>query len=252
VSEVEVFADKTELVRVEAERIVALARDAMAARGRCLVALSGGSTPRPLYELLATPPFAGRIDWARMHLFWGDERCVPPDHPESNYRMTREAMIDHVPIPAENVHRIRGEDAPDHAAADYERLLRQFFGAAKVPPRTFDLVLLGMGRDGHTASIFPGSPAVAETHRWTMPVHVTAPRDMWRVTLTTVVLNASADVTFLVSGPDKAPRLHEVLETSKGRAPTLPVELVKPVAGELHWMLDAAAGAGLTDGLGRR
>jgi 6-phosphogluconolactonase len=252
VSEVEVFADKTEMVRVEAERIVARTRDAIAARGRCLVALSGGSTPRPLYELLATPPFARRIDWARVHLFWGDERCVAPDHPDSNYRMTREAMIDHVPIPAENVHRIRGEDTPEGAALEYERVLREFFGAAQVPPRTFDLVLLGMGRDGHTASIFPGTQAVAEAHRWAMPVHVTAPRDMWRVTLTTVVLNAAADVTFLVAGADKAPRLHEVLEVSKGQAPTLPVELVKPVTGELHWMLDAAAGAKLTVGVARR
>jgi 6-phosphogluconolactonase len=244
-SEVEIFSDRTELVRAEAERIAALARGATAARGRCLVALSGGSTPRPLYELLATAPYATRIDWARLHLFWGDERCVPPDHPDSNYRMTREAMIDHVPLPPENVHRIRGEDPPDRAAQEYERVLREFFGSGDRPARSFDLVLLGLGRDGHTASIFPGTPATTETHRWAMSVHATAPRDMWRITLTTVVLNAAADVTFLVAGADKAPRLHQVLQASAGQRPVLPAELVKPVDGSLHWMVDAAAGVEL-------
>jgi 6-phosphogluconolactonase len=118
-SEVEIFSDKSQLVRAETERIVTLAKDAIGTRGRCLVALSGGSTPRPLYELLATAPYAARIDWPRTHLFWGDERCVPPDHPDSNHRMTREALIDHVPLPPENVHRIRGEDPPDQAAGSW-------------------------------------------------------------------------------------------------------------------------------------
>src|SRR5208283_1643429 len=137
-SDVKVFTDKNELVTAEAERVIALAGEAIRARGRCLVALSGGSTPRPLYELLATERYAKRIDWSGMHLFWGDERCVPPEHPDSNYRMTREAMIDHVPIPRENVHRILGEDPPDQAAAAYERLLRRFFGPDDMPARTFD------------------------------------------------------------------------------------------------------------------
>ena len=180
-----------------------------------------------------------------MHLFWGDERCVPPDHPDSNYRMTREALIDHVPLPPENVHRIRGEDPPDQAAAAYERLLREFFGPGDAPARTFDLVLLGMGRDGHTASIFPGTAAVSETYRWAMAVHVEKPRSMWRVTLTTVVLNAAADVTFLVAGPDKAPKLREVLQAGAESHSVLPAQLVKPVGGALHWMVDAAAGADL-------
>ena len=255
-SEVEIFADRTALVRAEAERIVALAAEAVTARGRCLIALSGGSTPRPLYELLATPAYAARIDWPHIHLFWGDERCVPPDDLDSNYRMTREALIDRVALPPGNVHRIHGEEPPEKAAEEYERVLREFFGSDDPPPRTFDLVLLGMGRDGHTASIFPGTPATTETHRWAMPVHVTAPRDMWRVTLTTVVLNAAADVTFLVAGADKAPRLHDVLERSaeppSERAPALPAELVKPVRGSVHWMLDAAAGAALAAGHARR
>ncbi len=249
-SEVEIFSDRSELIRAEAERFVALANDAIRTRSRFLVALSGGSTPRPLYELVATPAYATRIDWSRTHLFWGDERCVPPDHPDSNYRMTREALIDHVPLPPENVHRIRGEDPPEDAAIAYERLLRELFGPDDAPARTFDLVLLGMGRDGHTASIFPGTAAVGETHRWAMAVHVETPRDMWRVTVTTVVLNAAADVTFLVAGPNKAPRLREVLQAGDRNGRVLPAQLVKPIHGALHWMIDAAAGAELAAGQG--
>jgi 6-phosphogluconolactonase len=241
--EVEVFADRSALVRAEAERIVTLARNAIAARGRCLLALAGGSTPKPLYELLASPPYAAQIDWSRAHLFWGDERCVPPDHAESNYRMTREALIDRVPIPSENVHRIRGEADPGQAAEAYERTLREFFGPADPPARSFDVVLLGMGPDGHTASMFPETAAPGETRRWVMAVHVDHPHPMWRVTLTTVVLNAAADVTFLVAGADKAARLREVLG-ERGERP-LPAQRIAPAHGSLHWMVDAAAAARL-------
>ncbi len=243
--EIEVFADKGALIREEAERIVTLAGAATAARGRCLVALSGGSTPKPLYELLATAPYARRIDWSRMHLFWGDERCVPPDHPDSNYRMTREALLDKVPIPSENVHRIHGEEAPETAAAAYEQTLRTFFGNGEKPARSFDLVLLGMGPDGHTASIFPGTAATTEQRRWAMAVHVEKPRAMWRVTLTPMVLNAAADVTFLVAGADKAARLVEVLRDEHKRQPLLPAQLVAPTGGALHWLIDGAAAAAL-------
>src|SRR5262249_41996125 len=162
-----------------------------------------------------------------MHLFWGDERCVPPDHPDSNYRMTREALIDRVALPAENAHRVRGEDEPEQAAEEYERVLRKFLGPGDKPTRSFDLALLGLGPAGHTASMFPGSAATTEASRWAMPVHVQHPRDMWRVTLTTVVLNASADVTFLVVGADKAPRLREVLRGGGERRPLLPAQLIK-------------------------
>jgi 6-phosphogluconolactonase len=245
-AKLEIFPDKGALIRAEAERIVTLASKAIAERGRCLISLAGGSTPKPLYELLASAPYAQRIDWAHMHLFWGDERCVPPDHPDSNYRMTREALLDHVPLPPENVHRIRGEDEPHQAAEGYERVLREFFGAGPAPARSFDLVLLGMGPDGHTASIFPGTAATTETRRWAMAVHVERPRDMWRVTQTTVVLNAAADVTFLVAGAPKAARLREVLQEAGDRRPLLPVQLVRPTDGAVHWMVDAAAGAGLS------
>jgi 6-phosphogluconolactonase len=241
--DVQIFSDPNALVRAEAERFVKLLGDAIAARGRFVAALAGGSTPKPLYELLATPRYAGQIDWTRVHLFWGDERCVPPDHPESNYRMTREALIDRVPIPSQNVHRIRGEDDPHQAAAAYERTLRDSFGPDDPPTRSFDVVLLGMGLDGHTASLFPGTAAPTETRRWVTAVHLERPRDMWRVTLTTVVLNAAADVTFLVAGAQKAPRLREVLEERGERL--LPAQRIQPLRGSLHWMVDAAAAAQL-------
>jgi 6-phosphogluconolactonase len=243
--EVEVFPDSRALIRAEAERVVTIARASVAARGRCLLALAGGSTPRPLYELLAEPAYAPRIDWSRTHLFWGDERCVPPDHPDSNYRMTREALIDRVPLPPENVHRIAGEKDPHEAATDYERLLERFIGPGPTPSRSFDLALLGMGADGHTASIFPGSAAVSAHDHWALPIHVERPREMWRVTLTPMVFNAAGDVTFLVTGTDKAARLEEVLRQGDGPLPPPPARLIRPVSGELHWMVDAAAGARL-------
>ncbi len=238
---IEVYADRETLVRAEAERVIALAGDAISARGRFSLALSGGSTPRPLYALLATPAFASRLDWSRVHVFWGDERCVPPDHADSNYRMAREALLDHVPIPAANVHRIAGESPPDDAAKAYEQILRAHFGRATGPPeRTFDLALLGMGDDGHTASLFPGTPPVTEERRWVLANHVTAARDMWRITLTPVVLNAAAVVTFLVAGASKAERLWDVLEGPTRAAP-LPVQRIHPSHGALTWMIDAAA-----------
>jgi 6-phosphogluconolactonase len=238
---VEIFADREDLIRGEAERIVELARGAIATRGRFSCALSGGSTPRPLYELLATPPFATGIDWSRVHLFWGDERCVPPDHPDSNFRMTREALLDHVPIPSANVHRIHGEDEPDAAARAYEQDVRAYFGVAQGPPaQSFDLVLLGMGADGHTASLFPGTLASNEQQRWALANHVAAARDAWRITLTPVVLNAAAEIAFLVTGASKADRLWQVLEAPTSSQP-LPAQLIHPSHGVVHWMVDADA-----------
>jgi 6-phosphogluconolactonase len=243
--DVSVLPDPATLMRAEAERSVMLARDAIAAHERFDIALAGGSTPRRLYELLAEPPYVDRIDWARVHVFWGDERCVRPDDPRSNYRMTRESLLDAVPIPEENIHRIRGEDEPHRAARDYEQELRGLFGKPDGPPeRSFDQVLLGMGEDGHTASLFPGSPAVTERVRWVLAQHVDQPLPMWRITLTPVVLNAAADVTFLVAGAAKAERLREVL-SDEPRDRVLPAEVIRSQGGPVHWMVDAAAGARL-------
>jgi len=237
--EVECFSDRGEMLQVEAERVVERAVDAIARRGRFLFCLAGGATPKPLYELLASAPFTRQIEWPRVHVFWGDERCVPPDEPESNYRMAREALLDHVPLPPRNIHRIRGEDEPSEAAAAYEELLGDFFGSQKTSlTSSFDLVLLGMGADGHTASLFPGSAAGYETHRWVVATPGPQPGG-WRVSLTPVLLNAAEDVTFLVSGAEKAERLKDVLEDEPPYL--LPAQIIRPTHGTLHWMIDEAA-----------
>ena len=241
---VEVFATSDVLMEAAAERFVRFASGAIGVSGRFAVALSGGSTPRRLYTLLATDPYAARVDWPRVHVFWGDERCVPPGNPASNYRMAREALLDHVPVPEAKVYRIHGEDDPTEAAAAYERELRAAFATPEGPPRCapgsrFDLVLLGMGDDGHAASLFPGTAAVRETTRWVVAHHVAA-MSMWRITLTPLVINAAAEVAFLVSGLEKAAILRKVIEGPFG-PDKLPAQVVAPRDGRLHWLVDATA-----------
>src|SRR5437773_10575660 len=197
------------LMEAAAARFVSAAGAALRASGRFVVALAGGSTPKALYALLAGAPWAGRVDWSRVHVFWGDERCVPPDDPASNYRMAHEALLAHVPVSEQNVHRIRGEDDPHCAAAAYERVLREVFATPVGPPRPapgarFDLVLLGMGDDGHTASLFPGGTAVRESERWAVAERIEEV-EMWRVTRTPIVINAGGGVACLGSGAEKAP-----------------------------------------------
>lgn len=238
-AEVEVCADDDALMAAAAETVVRSAAEAIEEAGQATVALSGGTTPKRLYQLLATPGYASRVDWPRVHVFFGDERCVPPNDPASNYRMAREALLDRVPIPPANVHRMRGEDEPATAAADYERELRQVLGARA----RLDLVLLGMGDNGHTASLFPGLTAVREHQRWVVAEHV-AEVGMWRITLTPAAINAAAEVVFLVSGAGKADMLARVVEGP--RAPdTLPAQVVAPTNGQLRWLVDAAAAVNL-------
>jgi 6-phosphogluconolactonase len=239
---IEVFPDSERLVHDAAEHLVRLASEAVVKNGRFVIALSGGSTPRSLYVLLASERYMRLIEWSRVHLFWGDERCVPPDDPRSNYRMAREALLDAVPLPLGNIHRIRGEDDAEVTAAAYERELRAFFGntGEDGPPRVgFDLVLLGMGGDGHTASLFPGMAAVTEQVRWTMAQHVesTSP---WRITLTPVVINAAKHIYFIVSGTEKSERLRQVLE-GPIQPEALPAQVIKPVDGQLIWLVDEGA-----------
>jgi 6-phosphogluconolactonase len=196
-----VVQDGPEMARAVADRIEELLGQT---RGPFRVALSGGSTPRLLYSLLAQRP----LPWERLHLFWGDERCVPWDDPDSNYRMTRETLLDHAPIPDGQVHRWLTEEGPQIAADDYNTLLGREFGAG-VP--VFDLVLLGMGEDGHTASLFPGTEALKVTDRWAVANYVPQVKDKWRLSLTFPVLDAARRVWFLISGAAKAEPVKRVL-----------------------------------------
>jgi 6-phosphogluconolactonase len=200
------------------------------------VALSGGSTPRRLYEMLTTPRFRDQIPWEHVHVFWGDERCVPPAHRESNYGMAREALLDHVPLPVHNIHRIRGELEPQAAAEAYTAELGAFLGA-QWP--TLDLILLGIGNDGHTASLFPNSDALRETAQPAVAVtsHYQG-RPAQRVTLTLPIINAARQVLFLVTGADKAKILQAVLESPDAG---YPAGKIRPTAGQLTWLVDVAA-----------
>ena len=246
-SKITVYPDNASLISGAAEFVAGLAVQAIATRGLFTLALSGGNTPRPLYERLATTAFRDRIDWAKVQLFFGDERCVPPDDPQSNYLMVKTALLDQVPLPDANIHRLRGEEPPEQAAAAYANVLQKTFGgdaaAGGPPPEGFDLILLGMGDNGHTASLFPGLAVVTETRRWVMAQYVEV-AGMWRLTMTPVVLNAARQVAFLVSGGGKAEVLHRVLE-GEYQPVVLPSQIIKPTNGELHWLLDAPAAAKL-------
>jgi 6-phosphogluconolactonase len=250
-----VVPDPECLAQVAAERIAGLASSAMAERGRFVVALSGGSTPRPTYRLLAKQKGGERhpgglvIDWSRVEVFWGDERCVPPDHPDSNYRMARRELLARVQIPTDQVHRIKGELPPHEAAATYRADLEAVLGVkwdrhTKMRTRLarhgrFDLVLLGLGRDGHTASLFPGTPAVEERRQGAVAVYVEK-LDAWRVTLTLPIINEARQVVFLVSGAKKADTLARVHAGER-----LPAALVQPTEGTLAWLVDRDAAAAL-------
>jgi 6-phosphogluconolactonase len=239
---VRVAPDAEALAGMAAREIAARVVAAVAARGRCDLALAGGRTPRRAYGLLAALPPGEGPPWEQVHVFFGDERHVPPDHPDSNFRMAREALLDAVPIPAGQVHRVRAEEVEAEAAArDYQADLRQALDLAPGALPRLDLVLLGMGADGHVASLFPGSAALAEARRLVTSGPAPRPRDPERITLTLPVLNAAAAVLLLVSGADKAERVAEVLG---GRAPELPAGRLAP-AGELLWLLDQAAAARL-------
>jgi 6-phosphogluconolactonase len=215
-------------------------RAASASKGPFRVALSGGTTPKIFYGLLADEkkPFRGRIPWERIQFFWSDERCVPPDHPDSNYRMAYEAMLSRVPVPKSNIHRVAGE-LPDseQAASRYEEEIRREFSMMEGIPR-FDWIFLGMGADGHTGSLFPGTTAVGESQKLVTSVWVEE-KKTHRVTFTLPLLNASKNVAFVVSGPDKAETARKVLNEAPSAAH--PSSLVQPSNGNLIWLLDQPA-----------
>lgn len=240
--DIRVYDDQNSLMQAAAAYATECYNAAISDHGYFAVALSGGSTPRALFELLAVPENAQHIGWSKVHVFWGDERTVPPDHPDSNYRMAKEALLDFVALPASNVHRISGELEPAQAAAEYEQTLRSFF-AKRAGKTRFDLILLGMGDDGHTASLFPDTEALNETERLVVANHV--PKlDTWRITLTAPIINAAAHVAFLVAGAGKAAVLKRVLKGPR-QPHKLPSQLIQPVDGELVWLLDKAAASEL-------
>ena len=240
-SNIRICADKAKLAQAAADYVVDCYREALGTYGDFAIALSGGSTPRTLFQLLADSAGAGAIDWSKVQVFWGDERTVPPDHPDSNYRMARETLFDHVPLPADNIHRIPAELPPEQAAQAYEATLRQFF-ESRVGGR-FDLILLGMGDDGHTASLFPHTAALDETERLVVANDVPQ-LNTRRITLTYPVINRAAHVMFLVSGASKTAVLKAVLE-GPSRPHDLPSQRVQPVNGDLVWLVDQDAAAQL-------
>jgi 6-phosphogluconolactonase len=230
---VRIFPDSEVLGRAAADRFVTLAAHYVAAQGRFSVALSGGTSPKRMYTLLSTPPYRDAVHWPKVHVFWADERCVPPDHPASNYKLALDTFLSRVPVPEENIHRVKGEEAPDTAAFDYEKDLRIYFNVPAVP--SFDLIVLGAGEDGHTASLFPGTPFLQETARLAAPVYRERPnRD--RVTLTLPVLNHAAHVLFLAAGRAKAGILSGIFHEKNAKG--YPAGFVRPLNGEVTWLID--------------
>jgi 6-phosphogluconolactonase len=262
--EIEVFPDHAALALAAAERVTAWCSEAIAQRGVCRMALTGGESPKPLYALLARPPFAERLDWSRMQIFWGDERCVPPDDERSNYRLAWENLLNRVPIAAEQIHRVRGELPPADAAEQYEVELR---ACRMTPAGTLDIILLGMGADGHTASLFPSkdrfadraqvkrnrtetsqtvsqADALHERERWVVAQPAKMPPLVPRVTLTPLAINAARHILFLVTGEQKAKRVAQVL-AGPYQPDELPAQAIIPQHGDLHWFLDHPAASQL-------
>ena len=237
--------DASALAYRAALHLVELAEEAFIARGRVRIAISGGSTPKATFALLADPgqPFLTRMPWQGLEIFWVDERMVPPDNAESNYRMTRETLLDHVGMQPEQIHRIQGELEPEVAAAEYEFDLRSSFRLEGAEIPRFDVITLGMGEDGHTASLFPHTEAIHEMGRLVAANHIPQ-KDTWRVTLTLPVLNQAREVFFLIGGADKAAVLSEVF-TGPSDVERLPSQLIWPASGILTLILDKAAAAKL-------
>ena len=235
--ELHVYPDAATLARAVADLFARTADVAVAQRGAFHVALSGGNTPRATYELLAEEPLRDEIPWSSVFVYFGDERCVPPDDELSNYRMAEEAFLGKVPIPQANVHRIAGEVDPGHAANEYASLLRTDFGNAP----QFDLVMLGLGPDGHTASLFPGASLETEAGSLVRAVYAQS-QGMWRVTITPAVINSARNVAFAVEGPEKAQILAAVLEGPIDPV-KYPAQIVHPSSGRLIWLVDESAAA---------
>lgn len=237
---IQVHADQTSLARAGADLFINLAQEAIHTQGKFSVALSGGSTPKQLYAGLASPEIQDQLFWKNIYLFFGDERHVLPNHPDSNYRMVQETLFSKVPLPETNIYRVRTELDARLAAFEYEDKLRAFFDGSW--PK-FDLLLLGMGTDGHTASLFPNTAGLNEAHRWFI-AHQVPSQEAWRLTLTKNAINAARQIIVLVSGQSKAAMLSEVL-TGPNNPAQKPIQLISPVDGEMIWMIDRDAASQL-------
>jgi 6-phosphogluconolactonase len=235
-SALRIYKSPQTLADAAADEIVRVIERAIQDRNICLLVLSGGETPRPVYRLLGSPPLKDQVKWQHVHLLFGDERAVSPDDPKSNFRMVHQDLISHIVIPSGNVHRIAGEMNPAAAAQDYSDLLKKLFSQVQQRP---DMVLLGLGNDGHTASLFPGTPAVREDDEFVRAVFVPQ-LNSWRVTLTLSVINSARTVLFLVSGEPKASVVQKILDL-KAPSAHLPASMVRPTDGRLLWMIDEAA-----------
>ncbi len=241
--EVLVFTDTNSLARAAADQFISLAVEAIETNGVFTTVLSGGSTPHTMYQILATEPYSKQVNLSKFHFFWGDERSVPPDYPDSNYFHAKKTLLDKIPIPDTNVHRILAEKPPAEAADSYEEMLLEFFqshpGAIRNNCSSFDLVLLGMGEDGHTASLFPNSEVIHESTRWVSAVYAER-LGAWRITMTPLLLNKAAQVIFLVTGSNKNWTLQKVLYGAY-QPDRYPAQIIQPDSGKVLWLLDRAA-----------
>ena len=233
---IKTYPDSATLARESALHFIECANEAIAERGQFAVVLAGGSTPKALYETLATVELAPRVEWEKVYVFWGDERCVAPNHEDSNYRMAFDVMLQHLPIPVKQIYRMEGELEPKEAAQAYEDRLKKFF-QQQIP--RFDLILLGLGDDAHTASLFPGTKALTETKKWVTANYVRK-LSAWRLTMTARLINQAANVTFLVSGNGKAQALQRVL-AGRFTPEEIPAQMIRPERGQLRWLLDSSA-----------
>ncbi|MBL7959637.1 6-phosphogluconolactonase [bacterium] len=242
--EVKVYELKEDLIRNAAEKIVSIAQKSIQNRGQFAWSLSGGSTPKEVYSMLAALPLKEKIDWEKTHIFWGDERSVVRTHPDSNFRMAKESLLDAVEIPPANIHRVASEEDPMLAAQQYEDDIREFFGISDGIFPEFDLILLGMGDDGHTASLFPDTEALKVQDRLVVDNFVKK-LNTHRITFTFPIINHARNVLFIISGSVKSKMIKQVLANTDAPK-TLPSQLVQPKSGSLFWFLDKDAAADLT------
>lgn len=252
--ELYVYKDSEELSFAAAKWISTTIDATLKTKDRFTIALSGGSTPERLHRILAAAPYKEQIDWSKLHVFWGDERAVPFEDSRNNAKMAYDTLLNYVPVPASQIHVMRTDIPPEQSALEYEKILHQYFDAvpggnvsggnpSDLLPNSFDLVLLGMGDDGHTLSLFPGTEVVHEEKAWATAFFLKA-QDMYRITLTKTIVNRAARIAFLTTGPKKTHALKEVLKGAYN--PDLyPSQEIKPLNGELHWFVDEAAAAGL-------